>query len=840
MAAMAASRGTAARVGTESRRVSGRGRTRVVRTRATAREGDDDAEGRDDGRDGMTELTDAFAGVGREVYDDFAYREDDAAFGGDASEDDVSGGRGGGVNGVNGSALGVSIAEATRASEEESQQEVETKPHVPMGVFTPEAQAIMNSGRERESNRVEDSDDLYEDEVPGVYADGEGWTGGGFDSPEGMIALPLSYYQILGLSAARSTPNSLPRAALAVMDAPLTEGYSAFMLEQRLSLIDEAVAVLKDEDARKQHDEDIREGILTPVEPERAAAALCLLQEAGEYEAVLEFEHVVAQCAHGRRHRRDVALTVALALCEYGHMALVANPPRIAEGCELIEMGSKTLSAVGTNSFAPEVRRNIAMTYHDMAPGYVLELLSMPLESKAERALGLRALRSLLWTKDPSQALEKRADFMEQANELLTAREQTALFIDAPDYIPADSDEVYKSALAHVVAGVIERKPMMIADASEILDQIQLASKHSDNVGHFSDVGVERAVCQLLLGQIEEAEHSLGLYDGSADPGLVQFIEDRSPSGDYVEGLCAMADQWLADVAFPLFRGAAEQGAPTLEEWFATPNVQGFVSRMNSFAAVVRIQGVMEAAKRAIVHGVESITTAFTPTPPALQFGVSDARRRATAVAKIGVVAGATFVASGRGGFIAPSVPKIQPFAPIRAAVGSTGAALSNIKMPKIDVKTATRDNSRRDAPKPRAPTPPPTTMNYATAERLVRKWQTAKAQALGQNHNTRLLEGILDGPMLQQWTTRANDVAAHGWAWEYKLNKLSIDSVQVVGANKVLVETTLTEVAVLKDRSRNEPDDVYESTYRTKYELKRAESGGKHSWRIVGGSVVY
>ena len=85
---------------------------------------------------------------------------------------------------------------------------------------------------------------------------------------------------------------------------------------------------------------------------------------------------------------------------------------------------------------------------------------------------------------------------MEQANELLTAREQTALFID-PDYIPADSDEVYKSALAHVVAGVIERKPMMIADASEILDQIQLASKHSDNAGHFSDVGVERRLSAL-------------------------------------------------------------------------------------------------------------------------------------------------------------------------------------------------------------------------------------------------------------------------------------------------------------------------------------------------------
>ena len=109
MAAMAASRGDrgARRDGVEAR--LGTRRTRVVRTRATAREGDDDVEGRDDGRDGMTELTDAFAGVGREVYDDFA-REDGRPFGGDTSEDDVSGGRGGGVNGVNGSALGVSIA----------------------------------------------------------------------------------------------------------------------------------------------------------------------------------------------------------------------------------------------------------------------------------------------------------------------------------------------------------------------------------------------------------------------------------------------------------------------------------------------------------------------------------------------------------------------------------------------------------------------------------------------------------------------------------------------------------------------------------------------------------
>ena len=93
---------------------------------------------------------------------------------------------------------------------------------------------------------------------------------------------------------------------------------------------------------------------------------------------------------------------------------------------------------------------------------------------------------------------------------------------------------------------------------------------------------------------------------------------------------------------------------------------------------------------------------------------------------------------------------------------------------------------------------------------------------------------------MLQQWETRAEDVASHGWAWEYQLNALSIDNINIVSEDRVFVETTLTELAVLKDKSRNEPDDVYESTYRAKYELKRCESGGVKNWKIVGGSVVY
>ena len=55
------------------------------------------------------------------------------------------------------------------------------------------------------------------------------------------------------------------------------------------------------------------------------------------------------------------------------------------------------------------------------------------------------------------------------------------------------------------------------------------------------------------------------------------------------------------------------------------------------------------------------------------------------------------------------------------------------------------------------------------------------------------------------------------------------------------MVEATLTEVAVLKDRARTSEDDKYESTYRARYELRRTEERGVvRAWKIVGGSVVY
>ena len=75
------------------------------------------------------------------------------------------------------------------------------------------------------------------------------------------------------------------------------------------------------------------------------------------------------------------------------------------------------------------------MTYHDMAPGHVLALLSMPLESKARARVGPSRASLAPLDKRIRHRLSRSARISWNKPTNCSAREQTALFIDAPDYI---------------------------------------------------------------------------------------------------------------------------------------------------------------------------------------------------------------------------------------------------------------------------------------------------------------------------------------------------------------------------------------------------------------------
>ena len=46
--------------------------------------------------------------------------------------------------------------------------------------------------------------------------------------------------------------------------------------------------------------------------------------------------------------------------------------------------------------------------------------------------------------------------------------------------------------------------------------------------------------------------------------------------------------------------------------------------------------------------------------------------------------------------------------------------------------------------------------------------WQEVKQQAMGPQHNMAALDSVLEGNMLQAWTSRATHVKRINWHWQY------------------------------------------------------------------------
>ena len=437
---------------------------------------------------------------------------------------------------------------------------------------------------------------------------------------EPTVNVPISFFSILNLSPARASPASIEAAYTSVIQRELVEGFSNSCLAARADLVDAAAQVISDPELRAEHESDLKNGRLTPVPASQLGGALALMQEAGEHEAVIEYAPECLAAAKSRVARRDITLSAALAHCELSHNALVATPPRVGEGCELLDIASQILVAEAGRGFSTELQETIDLTLREMAPAYVIELIAMPLEARRERKAGVRALRHILWA-DPENALNDRDAYVVEVNRHLTASEVVDLFLEAPDSVPADAEEVYQSAMAHIVTGYRERRPSLVVDADEMLAQLehsayaaaQEARAQAERLTRAAadagcqpppqgawatppaaePVNVERAVCQLLLGRVEDAAYSLGMGQDPSpyplDPQVERFVREHSPSGDYTEGLCALADRWIADVAFPSFRDSARvETVPSIAQWFDEPDVQRFCERLDAAPALAK------------------------------------------------------------------------------------------------------------------------------------------------------------------------------------------------------------------------------------------------------------
>ncbi|MFN5892211.1 MAG: ARC6/PARC6 family protein, partial [Dolichospermum sp.] len=120
------------------------------------------------------------------------------------------------------------------------------------------------------------------------------------------------------------------------------------------------------------------------------------------------------------------------------------------------------------------------------------------------------------------------------------------------------------------------------------------------------------------------------------------------------------------------------------------------------------------------------------------------------------------------------------------------------------------------------------------TAKEVIETWLSAKASALGENHDINGLNKILTGPVLSQWRSLAQQEQEDKRYRQYK-HDVKVESVSKkrTDRNYVSVDATVQEVTQFYENSRQKKSS--HENLRVRYELVHKE--GK--WLIQRMSVI-
>ncbi|KAI5078394.1 hypothetical protein GOP47_0006065 [Adiantum capillus-veneris] len=711
---------------------------------------------------------------------------------------------------------------------------------------------------------------------------------------ERSVPLPLDYYQVLGADT-HFLADSIVRAYESRAKNVPKEGFSQDALISRQEILKGACETLADPELRGEYNEglvgDAAGTLMVDVPLSKVPGALCLLQEVGEMEVVLQVGQELLRERLGKFFQRDIVLAMALAYVELSREAMAESPPAIVRSCELLERALKLLQEEGGSSLAPSLQEQIDETLQQINPRCILELLALPLdkEHSGKREEGLQGLRSILWAVGEGGVFARvpgytRDEYMKEAFARMTAAEQVALFTVTPSNIPAESSEVYTVALAHVAEGFAAKKPHLIQEADTLFHQLQRTNASSSSLlvaGGIRplaslqlDFAFERAMCQLLLGELDDCRAWLGLDDANSpyrDPAVTDFVIANSfgsEEGDYLPGLCKLLESWLREVVYSNFR-ETESLQVKLRDYYDDPGVLSYLEKLEKgespLAAAAAIVQLGAGAGAALGSVKETLQKVFplgrvgasqhgsTYEASDSYFDPSQQREHLSGGIQTDVT-GALAEKSKNSGGAWKSSEELEGKQSKKSAVASflqiacagalvaavafgarkvffTGngflkSAKESVASPRILESQGPISDVVQEAPK----------MDALRAEQLVQRWQAAKAHALGQDHAVEKLSEVLEGSMLKSWSERAWHISKNGWCWEYKFSNLNIESVTIsTDERRATVEATLREAANLYDENKLEVIDSYDSTYTTRYELSVING----VWKITSGAVL-
>ncbi|KAF3577185.1 hypothetical protein DY000_02030790 [Brassica cretica] len=705
------------------------------------------------------------------------------------------------------------------------------------------------------------------------------------DRPERHVPIPIDFYQVLGAETHFLT-DGIRRAFEARVSKPPQFGFSDDALISRRQILQAACETLSNPRSRRGYNESLLDDeeatVITDVPWDKVPGALCVLQEAGETEVVLRVGEALLKERLPKSFKQDVVLVIVLAFVDISRDAMALDPPDFITGYEFVEEALKLLQEEGASSLAPDLRAQIDETLEEITPRYVLELLGLPLGDD-KRQDGLSGVRNILWSVGGGGASAvvgglTREKFMNEAFLRMTASEQVDLFVATPSNIPAESFEVYEVALALVAQAFIGKKPHLLQDADKQFQQLQQAKVMAmeipamlyDSRNNWEvDFGLERGLCALLIGKVDESRMWLGLDSEDSqyrNPAIVDFVLENSNRDDNhdLPGLCKLLETWLAGVVFPRFRDTKDKQFK-LGDYYDDPMVLSYLERVEvvqgsplAAAAAMARMGA-EHVKASAIQALQKVfPSRYSDAQETVSIGDHAGNNVGHDVDETAVLSAATEGASEifdtMSSVDAITVEKSNADKLKEASVKilSAGVVVGIISLASLrymSIKGGSSSLQRKDMTSSTASeiaTIGPVKsedsvalprMDARTAESLVSKWQKIKSQAFGRDHCIEMLPEVLDGRMLKIWTDRASETKQLGLVYDYTLLKLSVDSVTVsADGTRALVEATLEESACLSDLVHPENNATDVRTYTTRYEAFWSKSGG---WKITEGSVL-
>ncbi|KAG7666648.1 putative Protein ACCUMULATION AND REPLICATION OF CHLOROPLASTS 6, chloroplastic [Nannochloris sp. 'desiccata'] len=706
------------------------------------------------------------------------------------------------------------------------------------------------------------------------------------DSVEEAIVIPLNYAQLLNL-----------RGRDFYLDPQITSAHddlTAFDLDASYS----SVARLGKEKMLFAAREGLRTAkgrvsLIHPdiaVEPVLLPGAMALLEQAGQYELVIQLSQQAKSVTSRdirpnnrttmRDYERDVALASALAHCGLAKKDLEAQRP--AMGCARLEealyMLRECSASTGSTPFAQDLQSNIMNALSDLKADAIYDYLTQPLDlaEVALRTQALAGLRSLLMIQADSTT-EKLVspEYVSRGFATLTSEEICGV-VEWPKIIATPKMYAWwqpellpKVGLAHIVAGFSTRKPELICTARMVLESAR-------NTTMPVDVAIHLAVCEVLLGAPYSALDLLKedeRYGGSVNStrtsitnrarsnysaaaaaaslafperdGVMTFIRAASPEGeaDLLPGLCLFVEQWLQRLAFPLMRDSQERPPlASLAAYFDDPRTEQFLeSRENtSFFSILSnaatVTPVMLSKATQIVGTAAGTVTAlparflkFLLRQKHIAYGVG-------AIAAVAAIAVGVRMKGGAGASQQTS-RSLSGQAPGGTAAAAA-ARRTSFKNPFSSRKQTTLPTDATATTQ----TQTTTTLTKDAAQRLVKQWLDIKAEAMGPRHTTTRLSTVLAEPMLKAVTTEAREAASSGWFWNIRPLRARIVSIDgsaltAEGDGYAVVVASVDESADLW-ATNGKKGDSYQSEYKVEYTMVRG-GGGQGGWKIASALVI-